>query len=309
MGLETLQLLWKDAALSNEYIEKLLCILPGREIETQNESRLSQISRVPGICCQAAGGQTDWAQEVTASWFLLYLAAHLMDQVEDGDSPDDQTAGLSNGSRLNVASGLFFSATLLLNELFRPGAPCSKETAYRIAQDFYQGGLLTCDGQQLDLQTAIPTLAQYDDIVARKSGAFFALACRAGARLGTDDESVIEAFSNYGTQLGHLIQILDDIEDIQKVARQQEPLDLSKTIPIVYALEVASDTEREKLLESLRQRSPQSIALAESCGAALFIATKYTQHRIIAERSLRMTRAPQEYQDRLMACIPPIFPK
>jgi len=144
----------------------------GKSASTGEES--SRWALLPGLCCQAAGGDPQWADDVAAAWLLYYVAADLMDTVEDRDEPDLWWAEMGPGFALNVASGLFFSASQALNHLH-----IQQEThvaASAITENFNRSFLKMCGGQHTDLVQPEPTLTQYWETVAGKSGTFFTLA-------------------------------------------------------------------------------------------------------------------------------------
>jgi len=64
-----------------------------------------------------------------------------------------------------------------------------------------------------------PTLEQWMQIAGAKSGAFFRLACHAGAAVATDQSATQDAFGDYGFRLGCLLQILDDLGDFRQVTK------------------------------------------------------------------------------------------
>lgn len=255
--------------------------------------------RLPGLCCQAAGGEPAWAEDVAIAWSLFYVAAHLMDSVEDQDQPDAWWAAQGPGLALNAASGLFFTASLALNRLShnaqaRPAAPA-------LVDEFYRGLLAMSSGQHRDLVSAELSLEQYWDIAARKSGSFFALACRSGAALACEDPSRLEAYDRFGRHLGTLIQILDDLKDIQSLpasVTRGEPVDIRRSLPVIYALEVYPEAQRAELAGLLQpamqdpQAAEELLGMVEEGGAALYLAVEIERYRQMASEILKQA-APQ----------------
>ena len=72
-----------------------------------SDKSLSRWVDLPGLCCQAAGGNPEWANDLTAAWILFYSAAHLMDKVQDQDEPDPWWQKLGPGVALSAATGLY----------------------------------------------------------------------------------------------------------------------------------------------------------------------------------------------------------
>jgi len=81
-------------------------------------------------------------------------------------------------------------------------------------------------GQALDMEaeTRQVTGAQLEEIHRFKTGALIVAAARCGAIIGKASESELAAVTNYGSQLGLLFQITDDLLDVTATAE-----DLGKT--------------------------------------------------------------------------------
>src|SRR3990172_4221676 len=99
----------------------------------------ARLVELPALCCQAVGGEAEWADGVTAAWLCFYQAAHLMDSIQDQDEPEDWWAEAGAGVALNVASGLFFTASLLLESLRQE--PTRGALAAEIVPEFYRSFL------------------------------------------------------------------------------------------------------------------------------------------------------------------------
>jgi geranylgeranyl pyrophosphate synthase len=251
---------------------------------SQNTSGLSWLE-LPGLCCQAMGGDPQLSAWVTASWGLLYTAAHTMDTIEDNDRADPWWADLGPSAAINTATGLYAGSTLFLLELLNQGVPHS--TVIEILGKFHQTILRMCSGQHTDIIAKRLSLDEYWQVAESKSGSFFALACYAGARLATNDLSALSCLSSFGTHLGMLIQIGDDAKDIYSSlicerSKLNNPLCL---LPIVYTIEVSCREKCSQLCEALEEieESPTRILevreILEHAGAGLYLIAKAEQHR------------------------------
>ncbi len=248
---------------------------------------------LPGHCCQAVGGQMEWTAELSTAWFLFYAAAHLMDNLEDQDQPEAWWKGQPPGVPANVATGLYFSAHSVLDLLL--GDPQAQHVAPLIVPDFSLVLLKMCAGQQRDLATSFMNLTDYWEIAQEKSGEFFALACRSGARLGGGTDAEVGALSNYGLHLGILIQILDDLDAARHFLEPQaahERAHFTHSLPVVFALQFFSGSERTKLL-NLLQASVHDLDAArtafnfiEESGAPVYMAAEIQRHRTECFHSL-----------------------
>jgi geranylgeranyl pyrophosphate synthase len=238
----------------------------------------------------------------------------LLDHVEDGDVLDEPWAGLGPGPTLNITSGILFSAMSRLDTL--EGAGVHATTVRDIKQDFYQTLLRMCAGQHADLTLAEPTLEQCWQVADAKSGAFFGLACRAGARLATSDVGCIDLFSQFGHHFGLLIQIGDDLSGLW--ASDTTPSDLRSgqpwTLPIAYALTTVADDDRLRLrtclglaaVDGAAEEEAQRIAI--KAGAVLYLAIEAQRHYQRAQAALRRAVPPSAAREALIELLDASLP-
>lgn len=262
--------------------------------KTETNGRLSRFSCLPGLCCQAVGGDPHWADGLNVAWLLFYTAAHLMDSVQDDDVPEPWWKELGPGAALNSASGLYFSACLALNDLYVNGIPL--DSANEIISDFFNSFLIMSSGQHQEFTCNEPTLENYWKNAEAKTGIFFALACRSGARLATSDKNRIDHFSEFGIHLGLIIQLLDDLDDVRSPPGTETPgqkPELSRSLPVVYALEVISSTERERLRECLRDApidssaAQEALGIIDNSGAVTYMMTVLDREKALAADALK----------------------
>ena len=94
------------------------------------------------------------------------------------------------------------------------------------------------------------TRQQYFDVIGAKTAALFAAACESGAEIANQQEAYTQAAKRFGHHLGVAFQITDDVLDYkgQTTAMGKNVGDDFKegklTLPIVIALEYASESER-----------------------------------------------------------------
>lgn len=284
---------WANSGAQPDFIEVLRRVLMFLRTDSPKQRETTQWANLPGLCCQAAGGVSSLADDIATAWLLFYVGAHIMDNVEDQDIPDSWWEELGPGVAVNAASGLFFSASLALNNLYHQEATCL--IASELVEDFNNSFLTMCGGQHRDLIRPEPTLEQFWEIAEAKSGTFFSLACRTGARLATDDFSRLEGFSEFGFHLGILIQILDELEDIMLLTNSEsQPIryEIRWPLPIIYAMEVIPPQIRDKLRNSLRtlgdnvESIDELLGLIDQSGASLYIVAEIEQHKSQALNAL-----------------------
>jgi geranylgeranyl pyrophosphate synthase len=229
---------------------------------------------------------------------------HILDDIEDGDAPGEFGRHRDASQMLNASTGLLLSGSLLLQDLGRRGF--SDALIGELTDDLHRSILRMCGGQHSDLTQTEASLEAAWRIAELKTGAFFALACRMGARLATDDPERLGAFSEYGHHLGILIQIGDDWGDLWPQAGQS---DLARgsavTLPVAYALDVLSQGERDRLRAALKaaQASPdaeaEALGLIEGAGAELYLATQAVLHQQRAGAALERACPPSGARDEL----------
>jgi len=269
-----------------------LALNAGREKDSDAASP-SSWTDLPGLCCQAAGGHPEWADDLAVAWLLFYSAAHLMDKIQDQDEPDPWWQNLGPGAALSVASGLYFSASAALNQLYLHSV--SYTTVAQIAKDFYDCFLVMTSGQYSELTNPFPSLEKYWELAAAKSGTFFALAARSAARLATDNNEKLNNFERYGHHLGLFIQMRDDLDDVRPPAENTaygQRVEISRSLPVIYALSVLPALDGERLRNSLH-KAPEDTRAAEDVirllnqsNAALYIMAEMERHRQLALQAI-----------------------
>lgn len=221
--------------------------MPGASAPANAGRNQLPLLKLPGLCCEALGSTRERALPIAAAWGLLYEAAHLLDDLEDGDDQDGAARASNVGQTLNVSIGLLTTANLALCLLD------TVEIRHFAHKEFHQTILNMCAGQHADLVCQAPTLEQCWQIAEAKSGEFFALPCRTGARLAGADSDQIGLLSEYGRNLGILIQIRDDMCDLSPLEwRRYCPGGASRrSLPIAYALTVLPPAKRRALHQYL----------------------------------------------------------
>ena len=265
---------------------------------------------LPGICCEAAGGEAAWAVDIAAAWFLFYMGAHIMDNVEDQDEPEEWWVDTGPGAAINTATGLFFAASSALNHLHKDGR--TQEFAVEIADAFHRTFMEMGSGQHLELSSTDLSIEQYFQVASTKSGAFFGLACKTGALLSVQDQGALDAYYRYGHNLGIMIQMFDDLIDISE-SRGSVILDdwnsTRLTLPVIYAMDVLQESERG-LLKNLLIRaegnldvSTQAVEIINQCGASLFVRAEFEKYRSRALDALMATGSTGSAQEYLTAIV------
>jgi geranylgeranyl pyrophosphate synthase len=265
---------------------------------------------LPGLCCLAAGGKIEKTLEISAAWLLIYTAAHVADTIEDGDEDPiiNQLGGI--GAAINAANGLFLSAIDHLLSLQNKSYP--DVVPAEIISDFLSTILVMTSGQHLDLTISQLDLDSWWRIAEAKSGSFFSLASRSGARLGQSDARAIQAFSEYGFHLGLMLQIHDDLADFQLLLNSSEaisPALFRGSLASAYASDVLPDKSKGELVQltsiQIPAREPigKLIDIFDSCGAGLYMMTELEKHFDLGKTCLANAEPRSPAGDYLAALI------
>lgn len=272
-----------------------------------------KLARLPVICHHGAGGDPQHAEELADAWVLLYLAAHLMDSVQDGDPPQHWWIEHGPGVALNAATGLYFTASLLLAQMQEK--PALSEGARHVAAEFYRRFLVMCSGQHADLVTGRPSLEMFWRLAQAKSGAFFSMACWGGARLAGAGEAQLRAYEKFGVHLGILVQIADELAEVLPAKPggvHGQLKGMGRSLPVLYALEVLPAKEQHdllKLLDEARENpgaASEALAVLDDCRSGVYIRAEQEKHLALAKQSLQAAApAPPAYDE--LASILSIF--
>jgi geranylgeranyl pyrophosphate synthase len=285
---------WSQSLAWQEFTSAMRIALPRHENTRRNPDQdPSKWAVLPGLCCHAAGGRIHWANDIAAAWLLFYIAADIMDTVEDSDLPQEWWQEIGPGAAINVASGYFFCAARLLESLHQNNK--TSLIATEIIDRLTNGFLVMCSGQQRDLTERYPSIKSYWQIAEAKSGEFFGMACWAGARLSTGHYSKLKRYQDFGRYLGSLIQLLDDLEEfkcLREIRSAQEWQNMRKSLPFVYALEVFPEVKRKRLVDLLDQGPDEESTvdeathLLEESGVVVYLLAEMERNRNSAKQCL-----------------------
>ena len=116
--------------------------------------------------------------------------------------------------------------------------------------------LALCEGQYLDIafeRRADVTVDAYLEMIGKKTAALIGGSVRAGAILATDDDTVADAYHEFGYALGMAFQMADDVKGTFWASTESGKAEAGdvrkrkKTLPVVWAMQHASQNDRERL--------------------------------------------------------------
>lgn len=256
---------------------------------------------LPSICCQACGEPAERTIGVSLAWFLLQVSANLLDKVEDHELPSVQSSSGDASIITNLTTGMILVAQWILNHL---ELDCvDGGTAWDIQRAFHETTLSVCSGQHLDLSANAPDLSTCWQIAEAKSGAAFALACFAGARLATNRSDMLDAFYAFGRELGTIVQIDDDLEDLINIGEDCSTWRMKKTLVTAYLKFVESSASGKGQID--RVISTTQIVTNEPIrnGSVLYLQLEKLKYAMLAENALKRIKLPGEFEHRLISII------
>ncbi|QJA05489.1 polyprenyl synthetase family protein [Thermosulfurimonas marina] len=259
------------------------------------------------LCARLLGYEDPDIYHLSVLFEYLHAATLLHDDVVDG-------AEFRRGRK--AAHNLWGNqATILVGDyLYARALRIAVEKGnFEVLKVVTQTTLLMSEGEVLQLlnvdNTGL-TEAEYEEVIFRKTAALMAAACECGGIMaGAGPEERRELY-RFGRHLGLAFQITDDLLDYLGVSAETGK-DLGTdfkegkvTLPLIYALEVAGDGDRSRLLALLRdpESTPESFHEAREIIARLggFEKTRRRAEREVEAALSALSRFPENPTRRLL---------
>jgi octaprenyl-diphosphate synthase len=247
------------------------------------------------LCSRLCGYSGNHAARFAVIFEYLHAATLLHDDLVDGSDMrrgqrvanrvwDNPTAVLTGDFLL--ARGLSIAADTGLCEVI--------DTIAGITENMSRGEI-----RQLEKKGDVSlTEAEYLEVIRCKTAVLFQGACRTGALLANAAADRVQAVDNYGHHLGLAFQMADDLLDYtqdQTTMGKHAGADLREgklTLPLIFALSRASDSEREKMRAIVRKAdfSPDEfselLTILEKTGGIAYTREQAMRHIQNARASL-----------------------
>jgi octaprenyl-diphosphate synthase len=213
----------------------------------------------------AAGGDPNDCVNLAMAVEVLHLSSLIHDDVIDEASQRRGRPSVRQqwGNRASILVGDLLVAEVFSRMADEPGRQALAVLAQSVAR-MCQAELLEQDEDPLQLDEQL-----YFGNIRGKTGALMAAACEVGAIVAGND-AARQPLADYGMDLGQGFQIIDDLLDLYGHAEALgKPVlqDLGRghwTLPVIHALQSASEAEAEQLQNLLRQAKEQPAAAAEA---------------------------------------------
>lgn len=187
---------------------------------------------------------------------FIHTATLLHDDVVDASllrrGRDTANAVWGNEAAVLVGDFLYSRSFEMMVEV---GNPRVMEILAATTNRIAEGEVL----QLLNVHEPDITEAQYLEVVQAKTAKLFEAAARLGAVVATADTVLENALASYGKHLGTAFQIADDVLDYGSDADQlgknvgDDLAEGKPTLPMIFAMQQASDTDRELLATAIRE--------------------------------------------------------
>ena len=255
---------------------------------------------LPGLCCQAAGGDPSRAESMASLLGTLYLAAHLLDGIADGESWVGK-----EGLLATLATACMVTAELSIDRDYHN--ELNAEVLRSIREDIHRTVLRACQGQIADLVETRPSLERCWKIARQKTAAVYGLACRIGAQLATSNRNHHALLGEYGFHLGLIIQVGDDIAGLWSRDGYRSDIAQKKwSLPVAYTMDVSSISQRNHLQNYL-ERAGTDLSAEETArqmimgsGALLYLTAEAERHRLLAGEALKKATCREEARRKLI---------
>lgn len=210
------------------------------------------------LSCEAVGGDIQSILPFALAMELLQTASLVHDDIIDEDlmRRGVETTHKKFGAKIAVLAGdlLIAQAVEIIGEQATP----------ELLVHLGRGGIRMTEGEALDFLMCEDSPASFNrqrylKVIEQKTATFMREAARVGAIVGGASEEQKQALTKYGEMLGFGFQIRDDILDViasLQVAGKTVQSDLKGrrcNYPLVHALEVSSESERQTGIVALKE--------------------------------------------------------
>ena len=210
------------------------------------------------LTCDAVAGDVASCLPAAAAIELVDKFAEIHDDVQEGSPQRNGRDAVwwvwGPAQAINAGDGMHALGRLALLRTAERGV--SDERVFDIVRLVDKASLRACEGRFRDLEAQERidlSVSAYMDMAADKSGALMGCAMQVGALVGGADDDTAQSLAACGENLGVALQVRSDLTAIWGSGGDSQPnvevLNKKKLIPVVYALENASISEKRAMGE------------------------------------------------------------
>lgn len=213
------------------------------------------------LACEAVGGDVDVCLPAAAALEMVEKFAQIHDDVQDGNPQRNDRDAVwwvwGPAQAINAGDGMHALGRLALLRLANCGV--SDERILQIVRLVDAASLRACEGRFRDLEAQERidlSVSAYMVMAADKSGALAGCALQIGSLIGGADDKTAALLAQCGEKLGIALQVRSDLaalwgrdDTVPPNAPNVEVLNKKKLIPVAYAIENASISEKRAMGE------------------------------------------------------------
>ena len=223
--------------------------------------------------CKLVGGNEDDALATASSLEMLHTFTLLHDDIMDQDEKRRGVSSVHNtwGVPIAIVAGdLLFAKVYESITKHTDTKHVAPKRILQVLQELSEATIVLCEGQTRDMifeDKETVSEAEYFEMIQGKTAALFETSARCGGLLGGANKSQIKRLGEFGRFSGIAFQMIDDIlaltadESVLKKPVGNDIREGKRTLMVVRALEKASKSQRQKILETLgnKDASPEQI--------------------------------------------------
>ena len=210
------------------------------------------------LACVAVGGDIEACLPAAAAMELVDKFAEIHDDVQEGNPQRNGRDAVwwvwGPAQAINAGDGMHALGRLALLRLADRGVP--DERVFDVVKLVDKASLRACEGRFRDLEAQERidlSVEAYMSMAADKTGALLGCAMQIGALVGGSDAATGDALAASGEKLGVALQVRSDLAALWGEGGNSQPnvevLNKKKLIPVVYALENATISEKRAMGE------------------------------------------------------------
>lgn len=281
----------------------------------------------PLICllaCEAVGGDPDLARSSAAAVEHFHTAALIHDDIEDSSLTrrGEPCMHIAEGEGLAINAGDL--ALSLVTGAVVHDPDLNAETKLKVLAELVDMTTRTIEGQALDIGWARDdrfdlTIDDYL-LMANHKTAYYsgAIPLAIGAIVGGGSDEQIEALRSFGMATGLAFQIQDDVLNLvgtKEATKKDFRSDITegkRTLVAVHALQFATPSERDRLLEILSARETDEAVLAEAveimnATGSVQYANGYARELVISAKDALDAALPKSRPKKLLLSMADFF--
>lgn len=226
-------------------------------IQTQGKRVRPLITLLVG---KALGGNDEAVLALAAAIELIHNFTIVHDDIMDRSPERRHRPTLwrlwGDGQAINTGDGLCILGYLSALDLRHIALGSDGKVLSEASLALTEACLDTVEGQILDVGFEVRSsisVEEYIVMVSHKSASLIGCAARCGALLSTNDKDIVEAYAQFGRNLGIAFQMRDDYLGIwgdESVTGKPTGIDImerKKSLPVVWGFAAAGDADRARL--------------------------------------------------------------